>query len=197
MSTIAQPRMTPAAARLLETASTLFYRHGLTAVGVERIADEAGTTKKTLYDRFGSKDGLITAYLRGRRDRWHAHVLVTLDAAHPAPGKGRVLAMIDALESWMADNDRGCGFVNAHAELAGTEHPGLAVIAEEKAWTRRHYVDQLTAMDVPEAVRRGHELAMVHEGAVVQATAGAQPEALAEARTLMERLVDDGIAARC
>ena len=196
MTAVDEPRMTPTAARILGTASELFYQHGLTAVGVERIAEEASTTKKTLYDRFGSKDGLITAYLRGRRDRWHDYALDVIDSAQPGPGKGRVLAMIDALERWMADNSRGCGFVNAYAELAGTDHRGLEVIEEEKVWTRQHYIASLADMGVPEAERRGRELALVHEGAIVQMTAGSQPYALSDARALMGRLVDEGVAAR-
>jgi AcrR family transcriptional regulator len=36
-------------------------------VGVDAIAAEAGVTKKTLYDKFGSKDRLVAAYLRAGR----------------------------------------------------------------------------------------------------------------------------------
>lgn len=194
--TVTQPRMTPTAVRILDTAEDLFYAHGLRAVGVERIADEAETTKKTIYDRFGSKDGLITAYLRQRCDRWHAYVTAYVDEHQPEPGEDRVLAVLDALESWMADNSRGCGFVNAYAELAGTGHDALPIIAEEKVWTRDYYVGLLTELGVPEPERRGRELALVHEGAIVQVTAGAQPEALADARALFARLVDEGVAAR-
>ena len=196
MTSITQPRMTPTAIRILDTAEDLFYAHGLRAIGVERIADEAETTKKTIYDRFGSKDGLITAYLRQRRDRWHAFATAHVDDHQPEPGEERVLALLDALDSWMVDNARGCGFVNAYAELAGTGHEALPIIAEEKIWTRDYYVDLLTELGVPEPDRRGRELALVHEGAIVQLTAGAQPEAMSDARSLVRRLVDDGIAAR-
>ena len=196
MTTVAEPRMTPTAVRIVETASRLFYDHGLRAVGVERIADEADTTKKTIYDRFGSKDGLITAYLRLRCERWRDFVTARLDG-EPGAGEGdRVLAVLDALESWMDDNDRGCGFVNAYAELAGTGHAGLPVIAEEKRWARELYVSLMRELDVPEPERRGREIALVHEGAIVQLTAGAQPDAMADARLLVRRLVDDALAAR-
>lgn len=47
--------MTPAARRVLDTAARLFYDRGIHAVGVDLIAAEAGVTKKTLYDRFGSR----------------------------------------------------------------------------------------------------------------------------------------------
>ncbi|MET0450088.1 MAG: helix-turn-helix domain-containing protein [Aeromicrobium sp.] len=196
MTTVTQPRMTPTAVRILDTAESLFYAHGLRAVGVERIAEEAETTKKTIYDRFGSKDGLITAYLRQRCDRWHAYATAFVEEHHPEPGEERVLALLDALDAWMLANTRGCGFVNAYAELAGTGHEALPIIAEEKAWNREYYVALLTEIGVPEAERRGRELALVHEGAVVQLTAGAQPQAMADARSLVQRLVADGVAAR-
>ena len=61
---------TPAAERILRTASEMFYRKGIRAVGVDSIAAEAGVTKKTLYEKFGSKDELIAAYLRARDERW-------------------------------------------------------------------------------------------------------------------------------
>jgi AcrR family transcriptional regulator len=196
MTTITQPRMTPTAVRILDTAESLFYEHGLRAVGVERIAEEADTTKKTIYDRFGSKNGLITAYLRQRCDRWHAYATAYVDEHAPQPGADRVLAMLGALDSWMSDNSRGCGFVNAYAELAGTGHEALPIIAEEKVWTRDRYIELLTELEVPEPDRRGRELSLVHEGVIVQLTAGAQPGAMSDARGLMRRLLDDGVAAR-
>lgn len=196
MTTITQPHMTPAASRILDTAAGLFYEYGLRAVGVERIADEAGTTKKTIYDRFGSKDGLITAYLRQRCDRWHAYAMSYVDGHEPGPSRARVLAVLDALDSWMAVNRRGCGFVNAYAELAGTDHHGLPIIAEEKLWTRDYYIGLLTELGVPDPGPRGRELALVHEGAIVQLTAGAQLEAMTDARGLMRRLIDEGVTAR-
>jgi AcrR family transcriptional regulator len=187
MTIITQPRMTPTAVRILDTAEALFYLHGLRAVGVERIADEAGTTKKTIYDRFGSKDGLISAYLAQRRDRWHAYARAYVDRHEPDPGSARVLALLQALGSWMDDNTRG--FVNAYAELAGTGHAALSIIADEKQWTRDFYVELLSEAGVADAARRGRELALVHEGVVVQLTAGAQPDAMDDARSLAGRIV--------
>lgn len=192
MTVVTRPHMTPTAVRILDTAEELFYRHGLRAVGVERIAEEAGTTKKTIYDRFGSKDGLITAYLVQRRDRWHAYARAFVDRHEPDPGPARVLALLQALGSWMDDNARGCGFVNAYAELAGTGHAGLSVIADEKRWTLDCYVELLAEAGIADAERRGRELALVHEGVVVQLTAGGQQGAMADARSLARRIVDDG-----
>jgi TetR/AcrR family transcriptional regulator len=46
---------------LLAVALTLFSSEGYDAVGVQRIAEEAGVTKPTLYHYFGSKRGLFEA----------------------------------------------------------------------------------------------------------------------------------------
>src|SRR4051794_37400383 len=79
------PAMTPAGTRLLAAAADLFYRHGVRAVGVDLIAETAGTTKKTLYDRFGSKDALVALYLLQRAHRWREHLLAGLADAGVDP----------------------------------------------------------------------------------------------------------------
>ena len=55
--------MSEARARLLSTASRLFYAEGLHAVGIDRVISTAGVTKATLYRHFPSKDDLVVAYL--------------------------------------------------------------------------------------------------------------------------------------
>src|SRR6202047_5458376 len=54
----------PPRARILAAAGELFYRHGIRAVGVDAIAEAAGTNKMTLYRHFASKDELVAEYLR-------------------------------------------------------------------------------------------------------------------------------------
>ena len=46
----------PPRERIIAVAADLFYRHGIRAVGVEAIAEAAGTNKMTLYRHFVSKD---------------------------------------------------------------------------------------------------------------------------------------------
>src|SRR5262249_44809734 len=54
----------PPRERILAAAWDLFYRQGIRAVGVEAIAEAAGTNKMTLYRHFASKDELVAEYLR-------------------------------------------------------------------------------------------------------------------------------------
>ncbi|MBY6367954.1 TetR/AcrR family transcriptional regulator [Rhodococcoides corynebacterioides] len=179
--------LTPAGERIHEVAARLFYERGIRATGVDLVADEAGTTKKTLYDRFGSKDGLVAFYLGRRNLRWQRFVLDRLAAE--APGLPTILAFYDALAAWLVESTRGCGFVNAHAEIAGTDHPGLAVVHAEKAWARALYVDAARDAGVADPDTVGTRLFLLHEGAVVASTAGGVTEAVAVARECARDIV--------
>lgn len=172
--------MTPAAQRLLAAASELFYTRGIHAVGVDLIAEVAGTTKKTLYDRFGSKDALVAMYLQRRFERWRAFVEAWL-AEH---GREPVEAL-GALESWLADNTCGCAFVNAHAEIGRADHPAIAVVRAEKQWTRSLYEELAPGL--------GAQLHLIHEGAIIARSVGGQADAMDNARTAMRALLGDAM----
>ena len=49
---------------IINTAIELFREYGYHATGVDRIIDEAGVSKKTLYTHFRSKEELLIAALR-------------------------------------------------------------------------------------------------------------------------------------
>src|SRR5580693_509286 len=53
----------PPRERILAVARDLFYRHGIHGVGVDAIAEAAGTNKMTLYRHFTSKDVLVAECL--------------------------------------------------------------------------------------------------------------------------------------
>ncbi|MEJ2866263.1 TetR/AcrR family transcriptional regulator [Actinomycetospora sp. OC33-EN08] len=163
---------TPAGRRVLDTASELFYAHGITAVGVAGIAEAAGVTKKTLYDSFGSKAALVTAYLQRRHDRWWAYLQERLAVS---PGVGTVF------DTYLAHPDfstaRGCAFQHAAAELP-PDHPGFAVIRAHKEAVRGE-LERLTGD--PD---RAEYLFLLLEGAVARRAFEGTPDALERAKAL-------------
>ncbi|MDN3055526.1 helix-turn-helix domain containing protein [Streptomyces sp. SRF1] len=161
--------LTPAARRVLDAAAELFYGRGINAVGVDLIAKRAGVTKKTLYERFGSKEALVAAYLRERDERWRAWLTAEVDKSPPAASPAdRVLATFDALAAWMRrENPRGCGFVNAAAELPDAGHPARQVIADQKRWLRGYLRRLCEDADVAAPDELADELLLLHEGATV------------------------------
>jgi AcrR family transcriptional regulator len=186
--TVVDDPMTPVGERLAQTARRLFYDRGIRAVGVELIAEDAGTTKKTLYDRFGSKDALVTLYLRRRAELWQTFVLRRL-ADHPEPGAARVLEVYDALGDWLSEQWRGCAFVNAYAEIGGTDHMALPVVRAEKAWMRQLFTALVEEAGYDDPPSLGAQLHLLHEGAVVALTAGDLDDALVLARSAAVRLL--------
>jgi len=108
--------------RILEAAAKLFYRDGVRAVSVDKIAEKAGVTKRTLYYHFRSKDDLIAAYLDGR-DQPN----LTLFKRWFAEAEGGLAERIEAIFRNLAQSARhprwkGCGFLRTSVELV--EFPG-------------------------------------------------------------------------
>ena len=179
---------TPAGERILVAASALFYERGIRGVGVDLIADQAGVTKKTLYDRFGSKDALVAAYLTRRHERWATWFGRRL-AERGATGVEQVLVALEVAEEWADDNVRGCAFVNAHGEIGATDHPGNAVILADKQYMLAEFQRLLRDAGHPDAERLGEQVHLLYEGAMVAHTTRAQPDAFGAARAAVRALL--------
>ncbi len=193
--------MTPGAQRALDAASRLFYEHGIHAVGVDLIAAEAGVTKKTLYDRFGSKEQIVVEYLAARDERWRAFLAERLKAEQGAAE--RVLAVFDASRAWAEENShRGCSMVNAHAEISDPSHPAYAIITGQKKWMLALFTDLARGIDRgPDrqrdrerggggsAAQLGRTLMLLHEGALVAHGLGIFKDPVTQAREEASRLI--------
>ena len=182
------PELTAAGERIAVAAAELFYAHGIRAVGVDTIAEAAGTTKKTLYDRFGSKDALVALCLVRRARAWQAFLADELEQHTDA--RRRVLAVFDAVRRWTAGSERGCAFVNVYAEVGGTDHPAVPVIRAEKAWMRDRFTELVADAGVRPAERVARAVHLLYEGALVTATAGADDRAIGDARAAAAELLD-------
>jgi AcrR family transcriptional regulator len=118
------PETTSGRERLLATAYELFSRHGTRAVGVDRIVEESGVAKMTLYRNFASKDDLIVAFLQRREEQWtRAWLQAEVEARADTPA-GRLLAIFDTFGEWFAtEGFEGCSFINVMLEVAEPGHP--------------------------------------------------------------------------
>jgi AcrR family transcriptional regulator len=104
--------------RILDVASDLFYRHGIKAVGVDAIISQADVARMSFYRHFRSKDGLVVAYLEQRDEATQVWFEKQVRRLAPNP-RDRPLAVFDALAlRFRSKGYRGCGFINAIAEVA-------------------------------------------------------------------------------
>jgi AcrR family transcriptional regulator len=159
----------PPRERLLAVAAELFYRHGIRAVGVEAIAEAAGTNKMTLYRHFPSKDELVAEYLR-QAAREADHCWQVYERAHP----GDPLAQIRAWLAEMADHlanpgERGCALANAAVELPDKAHPARRVIEDHKIAQRNRLIDLCRGAGLSDPEMLADELYLLLEGARVTA----------------------------
>ncbi|WP_445444702.1 TetR/AcrR family transcriptional regulator [Clavibacter sp. km3a] len=192
--------LTPGARRVLDAASELFYARGIHVVGVDAVAAAAGVTKKTIYDRFGSKERLVVAYLQHRDARWREHLAARL-ARTPEPGIERVLAVFDAAASWSdANTPKGCSAINARAELGEGEldddvdgHEVLPETMRQKAWMLELIRDLCREAGAADPAATARALMLLYEGGLVTLGMGtfARPfqAAGAAARALLEAVL--------
>jgi AcrR family transcriptional regulator len=111
-------RIKEARERILETAYRLFSRHGIHAVGIDRIIAEADVAKATLYHHFGSKEALVIAFLELREERWSYGWLKGEAERRAAEPHERVLAFFDAFDDWFRDPAyEGCSFIGTLLEI--------------------------------------------------------------------------------
>lgn len=159
----------PPRARILAAAGELFYRHGIRAVGVDAIAEAAGTNKMTLYRHFASKDELVAEYLRqsahAADECWERFA-----QAHPGDPRAQLRAWLEEMAGHLAEPDeRGCALANAAIELPDKDHPARRVIEEFKRAHRMRLVRLAQDADLSEPELLADELHLLLEGARVTA----------------------------
>ena len=158
--------------RILLAARDLFHRHGIRGVGVETIAETAGTNKMTLYRHFASKDDLIVAYLRGvaaeADQMWR-----DIDREHPGDMRAQLKAWLVCAEECVSADGRGCDLANAAVELTEDGHPGRRVIEELKTEHRNRLAALCRRAGISQPEVLADTLTLLLEGArVSRQTAG-------------------------
>src|SRR3981081_1202054 len=178
--------------RRRSAARQLSYEEGVHTVGVDRIVERAGVAKATLYTLFGSKDGLVRAYLTERHDATQERMTRELAARFDTP-RERLLGVFEVQGlSFTEPGFRGCAFSSANAETP----PGGSVeevTVDHRIWIRTLFRDlgkEAGATD-PEGLAR--QLALLYDGAGISAWMDRDPGAATAARAIATRLVDAAI----
>jgi AcrR family transcriptional regulator len=155
----------PPRERLLAVARDLFYRHGIRAVGVEAIAEAAGTNKMTLYRHFSSKDELVAEYLRSLAAEKDT-VWLKLEREHPGKPAAQLRGWLEEVARNVADpTSRGCALANAAVELPEKEHPARCVIEQCKQGSREKLIALCRKANIKQPDLLADQLFMLLEGA--------------------------------
>jgi AcrR family transcriptional regulator len=164
VNTASESRLAPRE-RIVAAACDLFYRQGIRAVGVDAIAEAAGTNKMTLYRHFASKDELVAECLRQVAAKADA-LWDRIEAAHPGDPWAQLKAWVAAMSGHLQE-ERGCAMCNAVAELPDRTHPARAVIEAFKRGQRDRLARLCAAAGASQAELLADELFLLAEGARV------------------------------
>ncbi|WP_431033807.1 TetR/AcrR family transcriptional regulator [Streptomyces sp. P6-2-1] len=167
-----------ARARLLDTATGIFYAEGIHSVGVDRIVAEARVTRATLYRHFAGKEELVLAYLAGADRGIRAQVAAaSAGAGNPVE---RVRAVAGSIaESIRMPGFRGCAFLNAVAEYPDPAHPIHQAVLAHRRWFLDTVTELLAEAGCLPADEAGRHLVMLRDGAMTAGCLG-DPERVTE-----------------
>jgi AcrR family transcriptional regulator len=181
--------------RIFDTASELFYRKGIRAVGIDAIAAQADTTKMSLYRSFPSKDELVAEWLRDHDAKfwqtWDA-----LSQKHSGAPRKQLQAAFGLLAKHVSDpGARGCPMANAAVEITEKDHPARRVIEAHKSKLRQRLAELCQRTGASEAALLADELFLLMEGAQVSTVLGVQIPARNAVRAA-EALIDSHLQRR-
>lgn len=176
------------AERLLDAATALFSDEGVRAVGIDKILRTADVARASLYSAYGSKDGLVTAYLdrldladRRRFDEFVAPLHDPLDKA---------LALFDlAASSAPGSGFRGCRYLNAVTEFPDDRTGMLAPVGAHRDWLRDTLTELLVAGGIEGAEAVAEDVRLIYDGALAGAKFDADPDPIHRGRRLAARLL--------
>ena len=117
-----RPRDPERVRRILEAAQRHFNEHGLERASVDAIAADAGVSKMTVYNNFGSKEGLFQAVVRDRTAPVVAGVPDVPGAAALEPDQPeKALLAIGARFLALARGDDALGALRSVYGVAGAQ----------------------------------------------------------------------------
>jgi AcrR family transcriptional regulator len=154
-----------ARARLLNTATRIFYAEGIHSVGIDRIVAEAEGTRATLYRHFASKEDLILAYLDVADRGIRGQVAAAQAGSRSAPDQVRAVAR-SITEGIRSPGFRGCAFLNAAAEYPDAAHPIHQAVLSHRQWFLNTVTDLLAQTADTPADTAGRHFVMLRDGAM-------------------------------
>jgi AcrR family transcriptional regulator len=182
--------------RIVTTARDMFHRHGIRGVGVDAIAEAAGTNKMTLYRHFGSKDDLIVECLNCAAaavdEIWRE-----IETTNPGDPLRQLRDWIGRAAAMVAADGRGCDFGNAAVELTEAGHPALRLIEDFKGRQRDRLAELCLAAGAAQSGLLADALILLVEGArVSRRNVGAEGPSASFVRTCEAIVKSFGVGLR-
>ena len=179
--------------RIAAVAAAHFHECGITSTGVDALSRAAGVSKRTLYERFGSKEGLVVAAYDSLDLPVYRMFTATIEAEIDDP-RTQLDAFFAQLEPILGSDDfRGCPFTNAASELPDPDHPAHVIVRRHKARLRRWLRARAKAAGARDPDELSRELMLIFAGAQAQALIERSGRPARDARKLAASLVESAL----
>lgn len=185
----------PMRERLVEIAAHLILKEGAQAISVERILDEAGVARQTLYKHFLSKGDLVLAAEQQCCGDFRAWFRKAANARARRP-QDRLVAVFDILDDWFNGKAAGgagfaqCAFVTGCVKLSDLTPLGREIVLEHKRSLFDFLLRTAKQARAQDPDRLARELMLLMEGAMAIAHGSGDRNAALRARTIAVELVD-------
>ena len=181
-------RLTPRE-HIINTAIELFREYGYHATGVDRIINEAGVSKKTLYTHFRSKEELLIAALRHYDGVFRNNFMRKVDQSAKSPQE-KLLAIFDVAQDWFSQSKFfGCMYINIIGEYSQKNSLIRDICQQFKQLMRSYFKELCVQAGVEEPDALADKLALLFEGAVVTSQVSQKPQAAKTAKDIARSLI--------
>lgn len=177
--------------RLIDAALSLYYEHGFHAIGVDRIARKAATTRATLYNHFDCKDDLVVAVVAKRDAWWRETFRNEIRRRGGDDPVAQLRSVFGVLREWFAsDGFHGCLFINAVAEFPSPHDPVHKAAKANVDAIRAEIAQVASRLEIEDAESFAQQFNLIIEGAIVTEVIDRDGRASDAAAKLADALID-------
>lgn len=176
--------------RLLLASRQLFGEQGIRNTGIDQICELANVSRRTAYQHFGSKDGIVVEYLRHLDPATMPDVFDRTDLTP----RERLLAAFETPQSAAHGITPLCPFIAAAVEIPTPDHDARIRVREYKLSVAERLAEAAREAGATDPEELGEQLALLLDGASARTralNADAFTTAAAIAAALIERAIPD------
>lgn len=174
--------------RILRASQHLFGEQGIRNTGIDQLCELANVSRRTAYQHFGSKDGIVVEYLRQLDPDTMPHVFDRVDLTP----RERLLAAFETPQSAARGVTPLCPFIAAAVEVAAPNHEVRIRVRDYKLSVAHRLTDTAREAGATDPEELGEQLALLLDGASARTralNADAYNAAAAIAAVLIERAI--------
>lgn len=174
---------------IVQQAYAVFFEQGCHATAVDRLLENSGISKRTLYKYFRSKEELVAAAVEYYRDKTFATVCAALDQRCTDP-REKIVAVFDLRREILEAGDfSGCFAINAGLEYDGKDAAIQAACTSFVDRFEKLFLELCQAAGLRDPAITTRQLMVLLEGTIVYGQAKRDPAVASAARAMATLLL--------